>query len=190
MIIYCGSMPLSSMFKWMTILDSTDSTLYPSPFDIVFKSLWRYIPEPLLHYVRYLPSREYRRFREYSDGVRDFSRNIIKDIMSKGDGQDIMSVLLRANSSENLDTKMSDDEVVDQIACVINLGHLDVPCSRDPPAIALCSLLGMIPPPIPRLGSSGRLRSTPNLRIASARRSWLSVRVREGDNSLLRILIP
>lgn len=100
-----------------------DSTLYPSHFDIVFKSLWRYIPESLLHYVRYLPSRQYRRLREYSDSVRHFSRDIIKDILSKGDGKDIMSTLLRANASENPDTKMSDEEVNDQIACVTVFTH-------------------------------------------------------------------
>ncbi|KAH9980906.1 cytochrome P450 [Lactifluus volemus] len=100
-----------------------DSTLYPSHFDIIFKSLWRYIPEPLLHYVRYLPSREYRRLREYSDSVRHFSRDIIKDILSKGDGQDIMSALLRANASENPDNKMSDEEVNDQIASLLFAGH-------------------------------------------------------------------
>jgi alkylphenol/PAH-inducible cytochrome P450 monooxygenase len=103
----------------------------------------------LLHYVRYLPSREYRRLREYSDNVRHFSRDIIKDILSKGDGQDIMSALIRANASENPDNKMSDEEVNDQIACVRAFTH-------DPHAlfsrafliIALCSLLGMKLPPI------------------------------------------
>jgi cytochrome P450 len=55
--------------------------------------------------------------------VRHFSREIIKDISSKGDGQDIMSALLRANASENPDNKMSDEEVNDQIACVKVFTH-------------------------------------------------------------------
>jgi cytochrome P450 len=35
--------------------------------------------------------------------------------MIKGDGRDIMSVLLRANDSEDPQTRLSDSEVVDQI---------------------------------------------------------------------------
>ncbi|KAI0253592.1 cytochrome P450 [Lactifluus subvellereus] len=100
-----------------------DTTLYPSRFDVVFKSLWRFIPESLLHYVRYLPLREYRRFREYTGGVRHFSRDLIKEVLVKGDGKDVMSVLLRANASENPDNKMSDEEVAEQIASLLLAGH-------------------------------------------------------------------
>ena len=85
---------------------------------MVFKALWRFIPEPILHFVRYLPSREYRRFRLYSDYMRIFARGLIKESMIRGDGKDMMSVLLRANSSEDPKSKMSDYEIFDQISCV------------------------------------------------------------------------
>ncbi len=42
-------------------------------------------------------------------------RGIVQKSIVKGDGRDIMSVLLRANSSEDPNTKLSDGEVVDQI---------------------------------------------------------------------------
>ena len=112
-------MRLASTFKGMTVLDSIDSTLYPSRFDLVFKALWCYIPEPLLHYVRYLPSREYRRFRTFLDFSVDFSRRIIGESMEKSDGKDMMSVLLRANASENPNNKMTESEVICQMTCVI-----------------------------------------------------------------------
>jgi hypothetical protein len=115
----------------MTILDSIDSTLYPSRFDLVFKALWRYIPEPLLHYVRYLPLREYRRFRTFLDFSESFSRDIVKESTEKRDGNDLISVLLRANASENLTNKMTDDEVIAQITCVITFFQVAA-CSRIP----------------------------------------------------------
>jgi len=102
-----------------SILGSIDSSLYPSRFDLVFRALWRYIPEPVLHYVRYLPSREYRRLRTFLDYSLSFSRDLVRDSVEKIDGKDIMSVLLRANASENQTNRMSDDETFGQIVCAI-----------------------------------------------------------------------
>ncbi|KAH8998345.1 cytochrome P450 [Lactarius hatsudake] len=98
-------------------------TLYPSRLDVVFKALWHYIPQPILHFVRYLPSREYRRFRSYSDYMRGFARGLIKESIVKGDGKDVMSVLLRANLSSDLNSKMSEDEIIDQISTLLLAGH-------------------------------------------------------------------
>jgi cytochrome P450 len=94
---------------------STDS-LYHGPLDALFKSFWRYFPEPILDLLVYLPRREYRRFRNYLSSIREVSRGIVRKSIIKGDGRDIMSVLLRANDSENPKSKLSDGEVVDQIA--------------------------------------------------------------------------
>jgi len=99
------------------------TTLYPAWYDLIFKETWRYIPEPLLEYVRYLPMREYRGFRTWLDNVREFSRGLIKQSLVKGDGNDIMSVLLRANGASSPKNRMSDDEMVDQIATFISAGN-------------------------------------------------------------------
>lgn len=100
-----------------------DSTLYPSRLDLVFKALWCYIPQPILHFVRYLPSREYRRFRLYSDYIRSFARGLIKESIVKGDGKDMISVLLRANLSSDPNSKMSEDETIAQISTLLLAGH-------------------------------------------------------------------
>ncbi|KAI0263467.1 cytochrome P450 [Gloeopeniophorella convolvens] len=100
-----------------------DSTLYPSDWDVLFKATWRLIPESLLSYVRYLPSREYSRFRRYLDFTRNFAREIIQKSIIKGDGKDIMSVLLRANASEDPKSRMSNDELVDQVSTLLLAGH-------------------------------------------------------------------
>lgn len=97
-----------------TCFSSVDS-LYHRPLEALFKYFWRYLPEPILDLLVYLPRREYRRFRNYLKGVREVARDIVRKSIVKGDGRDIMSVLLRANSSEDPKTMLSDDEVVDQI---------------------------------------------------------------------------
>ncbi|KAH9023972.1 cytochrome P450 [Lactarius pseudohatsudake] len=100
-----------------------DSMLYPSWYDLVFKETWKYISRPLLEYVRYIPTREYRGWRSWLDNVRVFSRGLIKQSTDKGDGNDILSVLLRANGSSSPKNKMTDDEMVDQIATLLSAGN-------------------------------------------------------------------
>ncbi|KAH8995443.1 cytochrome P450 [Lactarius akahatsu] len=100
-----------------------DSMLYPSWYDLIFRETWKYIPEPLLEYIRYIPTREYRGLRSWMDNIRVFSKGLIKQSTDKGDGNDIMSVLLRANGSSNPKNKMADNEMVDQIATFISAGN-------------------------------------------------------------------
>ncbi|KAH9968439.1 cytochrome P450 [Lactifluus volemus] len=100
-----------------------DSTLYPSPLDLIFKSTWRYIPEFLLRYVRYLPTREYHRFRTYLDYAREFSADIIEKNATKGDGNDLMSVLLRTNASEDPKNRLRHWEIVDQLSALLLAGQ-------------------------------------------------------------------
>ncbi|KAI9452155.1 cytochrome P450 [Russula earlei] len=113
------STPLGKQYENLFI----DSSLYPSQFDLVFRALWRYIPEPLLHYVRYLPFREYRRLRSFLNYSLWFSRDLVRESIEKTDGKDIISILLRANTSENPINSMTDDEVVGQIANLLLAGH-------------------------------------------------------------------
>jgi len=107
----------------MLLINSIHTILYPSWYDLIFKEIWRYIPETLLEYIRYLPMREYRGLRSWLDSVRELSRGLIKQSLDKGDGNDIMSVLLRANGASNPKNKMSDDEMVDQVATVLSAGN-------------------------------------------------------------------
>ena len=48
---------------------------------------------------------------------------MIKESVAKGDGNDIMSVLLRANASEDPKTRLTNKEVGDQIAYAICSHH-------------------------------------------------------------------
>ena len=72
----------------------------------------------MLDLLIYLPRREYRCFRRYLRGIREVASDIVRESIGKGDGRDIMSVLLRANNSEDPKTKLSGNEVLDQIGYV------------------------------------------------------------------------
>ncbi|KAH9989062.1 cytochrome P450 [Russula compacta] len=100
-----------------------DSALYSPWYNLIFKSIWRFIPEPLLYFVRYLPTGEYRRFRKNTNFMRKFSQGMVEKSMIKSDGEDIISVLLRANASENPEDKLTDSEVIDQINTLLFAGH-------------------------------------------------------------------
>ncbi|KZV60943.1 cytochrome P450 [Peniophora sp. CONT] len=102
-----------------------DSTLYPERWDIVIRSLWKYLPPSVLYYIRYLPSREYQRFRRYQEFMRIFGRKLIgrTQVDAQGAGKDVMSVLLRANAAEETRLKLSDSEVIDQISTILLAGH-------------------------------------------------------------------
>ena len=66
--------------------------------------------------MRYLPTREYRRFRIYLDYAREFSEDIIKKSVARGDGNDMMSVLLRTNASQVPGNRLKHSEIVDQLS--------------------------------------------------------------------------
>jgi len=100
-----------------------DSTLYPTPLNLIFKSTWRYIPEFLLRFVRYLPTREYRRFRTYLDYARTFAEGVIWKSAAKVDGDDMMSVLLRTNASEDPKNRLTHGEIVDQLSSLLLAGQ-------------------------------------------------------------------
>jgi cytochrome P450 len=95
---------------------SIDTTLYPTPLNLIFKSTWRYVPGFLLRFIRYLPTRECRRFRTYLDYVRGFSEDAIKKNAAKSDGNDMMSVVLRTNASEDPKNRLKHREIVDQLS--------------------------------------------------------------------------
>lgn len=124
--------------SYLTLCFSIDTSLYPSTSTLVFRSLWRFLPEAVLDQYRYLPGKEYARLRHYLD----FVLGIARDVMVKGgataDGKDVLSVFLRANRSENPKTMLTEGEVVDQVCASLPwFPALSLtPCSRGNDAFA------------------------------------------------------
>lgn len=53
--------------------------LWPSKLDLIFKSLWKYIPEQVLTLVEYLPTREYAHFRRTLNVINGVARDLIRE---------------------------------------------------------------------------------------------------------------
>ncbi|KZV64469.1 cytochrome P450 [Peniophora sp. CONT] len=102
-----------------------DSTLYPYPLDIIFRIFWKYIPMNALWYLRYLPRREYYRFRTYLDAIRGYVRSkLATQLDTKGAGkEDLLSALRRANEAEEARSKITDVELFDQVSNIMLAGH-------------------------------------------------------------------
>ncbi|KAI0032300.1 cytochrome P450 [Vararia minispora EC-137] len=100
-----------------------DSTLYPPVADIIFKHFWAYIPEDILNWVRYIPTAQYRRFRQYLDHMRRYAKELIRGFDVNSDGKDVLSLLLRANASQDPESRVSDDELFDLIPTMLLAGH-------------------------------------------------------------------
>ncbi|KIP03775.1 hypothetical protein PHLGIDRAFT_129943 [Phlebiopsis gigantea 11061_1 CR5-6] len=103
-----------------------DSVLHPPLWNTVFQALWPYLPDGLLEYARYIPTREYTRFRQTLKLINKVSKQLIDHKSGQSEdksSRDVMSVLVRANSSENPKTKLSEVEMVSQMAALTLAGH-------------------------------------------------------------------
>ncbi|KAI0089032.1 cytochrome P450, partial [Irpex rosettiformis] len=107
-----------------------DSQIHPRLWMTFFRASWRWLPRPLLNFVGYIPTREYKRFRK-SKKVVDKVSTILVDAaieeakfveVEKGK-KDVMSVLVRANMSENPSFQLSKNEMVSQMATLTLAGH-------------------------------------------------------------------
>ncbi|KAH9032518.1 cytochrome P450 [Lactarius hengduanensis] len=95
----------------------------PSRYGFIIMTLWYNILELPLDPLQYIPTPRSRQLRRYSAFMRNFSQGIVERSIIEGDGKDLMSVLLRANASEDPRRTLSDTEMVDQIATLLFAGH-------------------------------------------------------------------
>ncbi|KIP07386.1 hypothetical protein PHLGIDRAFT_19184 [Phlebiopsis gigantea 11061_1 CR5-6] len=106
----------------------SDSVLHLPPIEAVFEGLWTYLPRSLLDHVRHLPTRKYARFERTLRVMNKVSKQLIEqksEMLLHGDKttKDVMSVLVRANASENPKTRLTDEEMVSQMAALTLAGH-------------------------------------------------------------------
>ena len=85
---------------WLTALrDSADTIPFPSKLNMIFRSLWTYIPMSILYYVKYIPTREHTRLRRTLNTINEFAKELIAEkteaiLAGKGENKkDIMSIL-------------------------------------------------------------------------------------------------
>ncbi|KAA1474639.1 cytochrome P450 [Dentipellis sp. KUC8613] len=100
-----------------------EGTLYRTKFDVVMRSLWKYIPEDVLHLVRYLPLKNYARYLKYTTFMTGFAKEVFHKSELKGTGNDVISVLQRANAAEDPKKRLVGAQLYDQVSTVLLAGH-------------------------------------------------------------------
>ncbi|KAF8583570.1 cytochrome P450 [Ramaria rubella] len=106
-----------------------DSFYKRSDFTIIFEALWGYLPLGLVGVMQKLmPTKQLKRLRRYMKVARSVARNILdtqtqSHAAGKEGGKDVMSILIKANLSEDPKTKLSDDEIMAQLTTFILAGH-------------------------------------------------------------------
>jgi len=97
---------------------------------------------------------------------------MIEKSIAKGDGNDIMSILLRANVSEDPEIKLTNEEVMGQIKYAACGHHLRTANDKSSFAAPFSSP-DMTQQQTPYLGTSGNLQNTLTRRSAFGSRSLL-----------------
>ncbi|KIP01271.1 hypothetical protein PHLGIDRAFT_123499 [Phlebiopsis gigantea 11061_1 CR5-6] len=105
-----------------------DSQLHPSVLNQLFQATWSYLPQLLLYYVRYLPTREYARYRQTLRVISSVSQQLIRAksqdaAADDASARDIMSILVRANASEDARVRLSAGEMAAQMSAMMLAGH-------------------------------------------------------------------
>lgn len=102
-----------------------DTLLNPPSWDVIFKSTWRFLPQPVLKCLKYLPYREYRRFATYLQTAIQTGKTIVTEKAGgteKG-SKDIISLFVQSNLMEDARAQLSDREILSQIATLLVAGH-------------------------------------------------------------------
>ncbi|KAF4590203.1 hypothetical protein EYR40_009398 [Pleurotus pulmonarius] len=114
---------LSESFKYLF----ADTTPFPPAWDLLFKASWRYIPTSILQLVEYMPSKEYRRFRNFKTLTKSIAKGLIDQKanipVEDNATRDVMSVLCKSNVSEDPKRQLDEDEILSQMATIMFAGH-------------------------------------------------------------------
>ncbi|KAH7884659.1 cytochrome P450 [Phlebopus sp. FC_14] len=102
-----------------------DSLLHPPAWDLLFKATWDYIPSSILYYVKYLPTKEYKRFSTYLQTAFSTGKDLMNEKASNTEkgSKDIMSILVQSNLAEDARYRLSNQETLSQIAVLLVAGH-------------------------------------------------------------------
>ncbi|KAG7444714.1 cytochrome P450 [Guyanagaster necrorhizus] len=105
-----------------------DAGALPSRAGILFSALPRIMPKPLLQLMDLIPSRQKTHFSSFNVAAKKVGRELFKENVEGKDfdsssGKDVLSILARANAQEEEKKRLSDDEVLAQIATLTLAGH-------------------------------------------------------------------
>ncbi|OJA16485.1 hypothetical protein AZE42_08915 [Rhizopogon vesiculosus] len=101
-----------------------DLSLHPPSWNLIFKATWRYLPRSILTCLKYLPTKEYRRSSTFLKIAIQTGKVLASEMAAgKKSGEEIMSILVQSNLSEDTRFQLSDRELYSQIAVLLFAGH-------------------------------------------------------------------
>ncbi|KAM5543943.1 hypothetical protein V8D89_002560 [Ganoderma adspersum] len=106
-----------------------DIDYQPSNATILFRSAWDYIPMPLLKLIKYLPANPFMRLRNLNNLFGEYGKQILReqgpevDAERKVNSKDVMSILIKANSSADAKTRLDNEEFIAEMATLTIAGH-------------------------------------------------------------------
>ncbi|KAK0449894.1 cytochrome P450 [Armillaria borealis] len=104
-----------------------DAGVLPSRAAVLISAVPRVLPTPLLYLISLIPSRVKKRYTDLNVLMKDTGRQVLKQNLEGGvassNGKDILSILARANADEEQKKRLSDDEVLAQVATLTLAGH-------------------------------------------------------------------
>ncbi|PIL34049.1 cytochrome P450 [Ganoderma sinense ZZ0214-1] len=106
-----------------------DVDYLPNKATVLFRATWDYIPAPVLKLIRYIPIHPWTRLRNLNDLFRQYGWRIIReqgpnmDTEKKSTTKDIMSILIKANSSEDPKSRLDDEEIIAEMFTLTLAGH-------------------------------------------------------------------
>ncbi|KAI1792304.1 cytochrome P450 [Ganoderma leucocontextum] len=96
---------------------------------ILFRAAWDYIPMPILKLTRYLPVYPFTRLRNLNNIFREYGKQILRekgpelDAERNVNSKDVMSILIKANSSADAKTRLDDEELIAEMFTLTLAGH-------------------------------------------------------------------
>ncbi|KAI0756691.1 cytochrome P450 [Daedaleopsis nitida] len=105
-----------------------DTALHIPKWLIFYRTMWNYLPDWILRYVGWTPTKEHRRLRRTNKVIRKIGARLlgekVQEVSGKASGQkDVLSILIKANLSEDPRTQLQDEEMMAQMQSLTFAGH-------------------------------------------------------------------
>ncbi|KAM5534479.1 hypothetical protein V8D89_011811 [Ganoderma adspersum] len=106
-----------------------DMDYQPAKAVLLFRAAWDYVPISVLSWIRYLPMDPFKRLLNLNNLYREFGKQILRekgpevDAERKVKSKDMMSLLIKANSSADGNTRLNNEELIAEMNTLTLAGH-------------------------------------------------------------------
>ncbi|KIJ27600.1 hypothetical protein M422DRAFT_271203 [Sphaerobolus stellatus SS14] len=112
----------------LSVVSSIDTFTDRSDLSLAFTTSLAFFPAWLVHLIFRIPAGRFKRLRDYLTVSREVAQDIIDKqtslyIDGKEGSKDVMSILVRANLSEDPKSKLSVEEILPQMTTLFLAGH-------------------------------------------------------------------